>query len=145
MRVRTKAVIICIEQTIVFGLITIVSALILFHAFILAAPLWAALWTFWGFSVFTIITNVIVKFTHKLVYALLNFVITLNTLFLLITITEHNIYPRIKLIPIIASIPIISLYIFWLVKTIKIYFPLVKKELSRCCPFIPASSSRRAT
>jgi hypothetical protein len=75
MSIRIKALIISLIQLLIFSVLTGFTMLVLFHIAILGFPLFAFMWTFWGFSLFTLITGVNVKLRHSISFAAVNFLL----------------------------------------------------------------------
>ena len=130
MSVRIKALIISIIQFFVFSVAGFVLAVSLFHAVVLAFPVIAFMWTFWGFNILVLVTGVPVKMRYKFSFAFLNLlVITLLLAFCIIFTDSYKTEKKTlyQTITIIVSVLAVSAYIFTLIRFIKSYWKLAKE------------------
>ncbi len=130
MSVRIKALIISIIQFAVFSVAGFVLAVSLFHATVLAFPVIAFMWTFWGFNILVLVTGVPVKMRYKLSFAFLNLlVITLLLAFCIIFVDSYQTEKKAlyQTITIIVSVLAVSAYIFTLIRFIKDYWEPAKE------------------
>jgi len=118
---RKIALIESVIELIVFSAISFFIILSLFHAAILAAPLFAFLWTFFGFSLLAIILGRRIKFGYVISFAFLNFLFSSCLLFILVNETVLKISGTAKTISIILLAIIVVLYPILVVATIKAY------------------------
>lgn len=129
MSIRKAALVKCIYQFILFSIIGLALMFTLFHAAILALPVIAFMWTFWGFNFLTLITGVQFNNRYKISFALLNFfVIALLITFLIIS-SDPEEYEKVYTIAIITSICIGILYLLTIILFVKAYWKAVKIEL----------------
>lgn len=131
MNIRLKAYLISIPQFISFSLISIFLFLLLFHIAILSLPVLAFIWTFWGFSIFTVLTGVKLQGKHILTFAFLNLLFSASVLALVISNIELFKFSALSIFILCVIVSIAVLYIFVLIKTGKIYRPLVKEEFQK--------------
>ncbi len=129
MSVRIKALIISIIQFAVFSVAGFVLAVSLFHAAVLAFPVIAFMWTFWGFNILVLVTGVPVKIRYKLSFAFLNLLSIALLLALLIFFGAYNDEKKAlyQTITIIVSVLAVSAYIFTLIRFIKSYWKPAKE------------------
>ena len=130
MSVRIKALIISIIQFFVFSVAGFVLAVSLFHAAVLAFPVIAFMWTFWGFNILVLVTGAPVKMRYKFSFAFLNLlVITLLLAFCIIFTDSYQTEKKAlyQTITIIVSVLAVSAYIFTLIRFIKSYWKLAKE------------------
>ena len=129
MSIRKAALVKCIYQFILFSIIGLALMFTLFHAAILALPVIAFMWTFWGFNFLTLITGVQFSNRYKISFALLNFfVIALLITFLIIS-SDPEEYEKVYTIAIITSICIGILYLLTIILFVKAYWKAAKIEL----------------
>ena len=129
MSIRKAALVKCIYQFILFSIIGLALMFTLFHAAILALPVIAFMWTFWGFNFLTLITGVQFNNRYKISFALLNFfVIALLFTFLIIS-SDPEEYEKVYTIAIITSICIGILYLLTIILFVKAYWKAAKIEL----------------
>ena len=130
MSVRIKALIISLIQFGVFSVVGFVLAVSLFHAALLAFPVIAFMWTFWGFNILVLITGVPVKMRYKLSFAFLNLlVIALLLAFCIIFADSYQTEKKTlyQTITIIVSVLAASAYTFTLIRFIKSYWQPAKE------------------
>ncbi|MBR4825389.1 MAG: hypothetical protein IKZ86_11370, partial [Spirochaetaceae bacterium] len=130
MSVRIKALIISLIQFGVFSVAGFVLAVSLFHAALLAFPVIAFMWTFWGFNILVLVTGVPVKMRYKLSFAFLNLlVIALLLAFCIIFADSYQTEKKAlyQTITIIVSVFAISAYTFTLIRFIKGYWQPAKE------------------
>ena len=130
MSVRIKALIISLIQFGVFSVAGFVLAVSLFHAALLAFPVIAFMWTFWGFNILVLITGVPVKMRYKLSFAFLNLlVIALLLAFCIIFAASYQTEKKVlyQIITIIVSVLAVSAYTFTLIRFIKGYWQPAKE------------------
>ena len=134
MSIRKAALVKCIYQFILFSItgLALIYALCLFglfHSTILALPVIAFMWTFWGFNFLTLITGVQFSNRYKISFALLNFfVIALLITFLIIS-SDPEEYEKVYTTAIITSICIGILYLLTIILFVKAYWKAAKIEL----------------
>ena len=132
MSVRIKALIISLIQFGVFSVAGFVLAVSLFHAALLALPVIAFMWTFWGFNILVLITGVPVKMRYKLSFAFLNLlVIALLLAFCIIFADSYQTEKKTlyQTITIIVSVLAGTAYIFTLIRFIKSYCKPAKEGI----------------
>ena len=132
MSVRIKALIISLIQFGVFSVAGFVLAVSLFHAALLAFPVIAFMWTFWGFNILVLITGVPVKMRYKLSFAFLNLlVIALLLAFCIIFADSYQTEKKVlyQTITIIVSVLAASAYTFTLIRFIKGYWQPAKEGI----------------
>ncbi|MBO4440119.1 MAG: hypothetical protein J5798_12310 [Spirochaetaceae bacterium] len=130
MSVRIKALIISLIQFAVFSVAGFVLAVSLFHAALLAFPVIAFMWTFWGFNILVLVTGVPVKMRYKLSFAFLNLlVIALLLAFCIIFADSYQAEKKTlyQTITIIVSVLAVSAYTFTLIRFIKSYWQPAKE------------------
>ncbi len=71
--IRKKALIASIIEFFVFSFFSCLLIRMLFYVVILAFPVIAFMWTFWGFNVFTCIMGIQIMKRYKISFAVLNF------------------------------------------------------------------------
>jgi len=128
MNIRLKAFLISIPQFVGFVLISLFLFLLLFHIAVLSFPVLAFMWTFWGFSVFTVLTGVKIEVKHVLLF---DFLLLLCILGLIIFNIESFKVNFLSIIFLISILSIIFLYIYLTFKLSKRYLPLLKDEFIR--------------
>ena len=130
MSVRIKALIISLIQFAVFSVAGFVLAVSLVHAALLAFPVIAFMWTFWGFNILVLITGVPVKMRYKLSFAFLNLlVIALLLAFCIIFADSYQTEKKTlyQTITIIVSVLTASAYTFTLIRFTKGYWQPAKE------------------
>lgn len=141
MSIRKSALIKCIYQFILFSIIGLALMFTLFHAGILAIPVIAFMWTFWGFNFLTLITGVQFKKRYKFAFAFLNLAIIPSLFVFLITSPKPIIFlmfsiktleapkdERLHTITTISSICLAILYLITIILFVKAYWKEVKNE-----------------
>ena len=88
--VRKKALIAIIIEFFVFSFVGFSLVLMLFHAGILAFPVIAFMWTFWGFNVLTFFIGTEIKFRYKISFAVLNLLLVSLLIAFLINSAEST-------------------------------------------------------
>ena len=131
MNIRLRYFLISIPQLIVFTIISLGLILILFHAAVLSFPVLAFIWTFYGFSIFTVITGVPLKISHTAIFATFNLIYLSIALVIFICGFEDTKNELLRNILIIALLPVTIFYIFFLIKMFKLYRPNVKNEFKK--------------
>ena len=131
MNIRLKASLISVTQFISFSLISIFLFLLLFHIAFISLPVLAFMWTFWGFSIFTVLTGVKLQRKHILIIAFLNLFFSASVLVLVISNIELFKFSALSIFILCVIVLIAALYIFELLKIGKIYWPLVKEEFKQ--------------
>lgn len=129
MSIRKSALVKCIYQFILFSIIGLALMFTLFHAAILALPVIAFMWTFWGFNFLTLIIGIQFRKRYQISFAVLNFfVIALLIVFLIIS-SEAKKYEKLHTIAIITSICIGILYLLASILFVKAYWKQAKIEV----------------
>ena len=96
--------------------------MILFHAAVLSFPVLAFMWTFYGFSLFTIIFGVEIKFLHTFGFALFHFVfLVIGLACFILAIADDSSRPYSSIV-LLALIPLAIAYIAFIIKMIKYIF-----------------------
>jgi len=105
--------------------------MILFHAAVLSFPVLAFMWTFYGFSLFTIIVGVEIKFLHTFGFALFHFVfLVIGLVYLIFAVANESSKPY-SIIVLLALITLAIAYIVFITKMIKRYLPVLQAEIDR--------------
>ena len=100
----------------------------LFHAALLAAPVIAFMWTFFGFSLFTAITAVKPRRSRVLVCSFLNFLLFANLLFLMIALGEFK-ERKLHYISMALFVPLAAGYLFWLLGFLREHAGAIKDNI----------------
>lgn len=104
--------------------------LALFHAAVLALPVVAFLWTFFGFSAFSLVTGVPVRAREKVSFALLNLcAVALALLFFINESGRPD--PTLRVVGIVGAALAGILYVFAVVSFVRKYWPPVREEMLR--------------
>ncbi|WP_191013764.1 esterase/lipase family protein [Treponema zioleckii] len=137
---RKKALIASLIEFFVFSFVSFSLVLMLFHAGILAFPVIAFMWTFWGFNVFTFFVGIRIKWIYKISFAVLNFlVISLSIAFLINSsesVRNNTFYIAALVISILTGILYLLLSVFF----VKNYWKPAKNEVLRLFGKIPPES-----
>lgn len=129
MSIRKSALIKCIYQFILFSIIGFSLVLMLFHAGILAFPVIAFMWTFWGFNFLTLIIGIPFRKRYKFSFAFLNLFVIALLLVFLINSSESVKNEKVLTIAIISSIVVGILYLITIIFFIKAYWKQAKNEV----------------
>ncbi len=129
--VRKKALIALIIEFFVFSFIGFSLVVIMFHAGILALPVIAFMWTFWGFNLLMLIVGIRVKWRFKISYAVLNFLSIALLFVFLINVVEPEKNITAFIVAIAVSVVVAFLYLLVSIFFIKDYWKSAKIEVQR--------------
>ena len=108
----------------------------LFYVVILAFPVIAFMWTFWGFNVFTCIMGIQIMSRYKISFAVLNFLaVSLSIVFLINSSELRN--EMLYIVALTASVVVGILYVLTAILFIKKYWSPVKIKILRFFGKIP--------
>jgi hypothetical protein len=129
MGVRRKALVACMVQFPVYTVVGAAMMFMLFHAAVLALPVIAFMWTFFGFSAFALVTGVGVQVRYKLPFALLNLCAVAVALTFLINGSQKS--PLLHKVGVVGAAAVGILYVFLAVLFVRKYWPPVNGEILR--------------
>jgi len=129
--VRKKALIAIIIEFFVFSFVGFSLVLMLFHAGILAFPVIAFMWTFWGFNVLTFFIGTEIKFRYKISFAVLNLLLVSLLIAFLINSAESTRNNTVQIVSIAVSIVVALLYLLVSILFVKHYWNPAKNEVLR--------------
>jgi hypothetical protein len=107
---RKAALIESVIELLVFSALSIFVTLSLFHAAILAAPLLAFMWTFFGFSLLASLLGRRTRTRYVISFAVLNLLFSACLLFVLVKETILKISGAAKALSMILLVVVILLY-----------------------------------
>ena len=128
--IRKKALIASIIEFFVFSFFSCLLIRMLFYVVILAFPVIAFMWTFWGFNVFTCIMGIQIMKRFKISFAVLNFLaVSLFIVFLINSSELRN--EMLYIVALTVAVVVGLLYVFTAIFFIKKYWSPVKIEILR--------------
>lgn len=136
--VRKKALIAIIVEFFVFSFVGVSLVLMLFHAGILAFPVIAFMWTFWGFNVLTFFIGIEIKFRYKISFAVLNLLFVSLLITFLINSSGSTRNNTVHIVSIAISIVVALFYLIVSILFVKNYWKPAKDEILRLFGKIPA-------
>ncbi len=131
MTIRVRSLIIGVVQLIAFSFASFMLVMTLFHAAVLGFPVLGFLWTFFGFSVFSMITNVKVSLGRQIVMAFLNLLALAGAIALLLSAVPELGNPAARAVIITTLAVTAILYVLFLVHLVKRYWKDVLAEVKR--------------
>ena len=110
MTTRKAALIESIVELLVFSTLSLLVMLSLFHAAIMAAPLLAFMWTFFGFSLLALVLGRRIRTRYVISFAFLNLFLSACLLFILVNETILKISGAARSLSVILLVVVIILY-----------------------------------
>ena len=127
--IRRKALITLIIEFFVFSIVGFLLVLMLFHIGILAFPVIAFMWTFWGFNVLTVFIGIPIKWRYKISFAFLNLMVVALFITFLINSNESMGNSTVQIVATIISVVVGILYILAVILFVKNYWQPAKIEI----------------